>query len=152
MTLIMTTTEQPITAHQIKEIMRNCAYQVETKNEWVQWATGDVNRTSLKSITHDEAIKIMHAQTGTTPLNELQENWAFFDKNNLRHKLILSLCHQAQWTTNDPTHCEVADLNRLSNFLKSDKSPVQKKLTLMDDKEVEKVIMAMHGIVKSKYK
>lgn len=147
-----TTTEQPITAHQIKEIMRNCAYQVETKKEWVQWVTGDSSRTSLKSITHDQAIKIMHAQTGTKPLHEPQENWALFDKNNPKHNLILSLCRQAQWTTINKNFGEVADLNRLSNFLKSDKSPVQKKLTLMDDTEIEKVIKALSGIVKSRYK
>lgn len=147
-----TTTEQPITKHQINTIMRNCAYQVETKNEWVQWVTGDSSRTSLKSITHDQAIKIMHAQTGSKPLHEPQENWGLFDKNNPRHKVILSLCRQAQWITFNEKFGEVADLDRLSNFLKSDKSPVQKKLTQMDDKEVEKIIKALSGIVKSRFK
>ena len=49
----------PILTWQVNRIMQNCSYQVDTKNEWVQWVTGDVNRTSLKSITQAQAKKII---------------------------------------------------------------------------------------------
>jgi hypothetical protein len=146
------TTHQSITKFQINRIMQNCAYQVDTKNEWVQWVTGDVARTSLKSITHDQAIKILYAQTGTKPVVEQSENYALFDKTNPRHKLILSLCRQANWTITNVKHGEVADLQRLDSWLKSDRSPVKKPLKKMDTKEIERIIGALGGIVKSLYK
>lgn len=142
---------QPITEFQKKRIMQNCAYQEDIKNEWVQWVTGDVNRTSLRSITHDEAIKIMHAQTGTKPLNEASENWAKFDKNNPKHKVILSLLYTAQWTVNKENYGEVPDLDRLSNFLQTN-SPVKKKLMDMDPIEIQKLIKALKGVIKSTFK
>ena len=37
----------PILTFQVNRIMKNCQYQVDIKNEWVQWVTADVNRTSL---------------------------------------------------------------------------------------------------------
>jgi hypothetical protein len=158
------TTHHPITKFQINRIMQNCAYQVDTKNEWVQWVTGDVSRTSLKSITHDEAIKILHAQTGTLPVETLpvetlhcnvstnNENYALFDKNNPRHKLILSLCRQANWTVKNEKYGEVADLQRLDSWLKSERSPVNKPLKKMDAKEIERIIGALSGIIKKLYK
>lgn len=154
----MTATKNPpkydpngtITPFQIKRIMQNCAYQVETKNEWVQWVTGDVKRTSLKSITQDQAVKIIRQQTGETK-ETTSENWALFNKNNPRHKVILSLLYQMQWVKNT-SKGEVPDLDRLSTFLQSDKSPVKKPLKEMESFEVEKIITALSGIVKSKYK
>ncbi|WP_395049429.1 hypothetical protein [Flavobacterium sp.] len=157
-TKIQPKTTGGITPFQIKEIMRNCNYNEDIKEEWVQWVTGDVNRKSLRSITHDEAIRIMHQQTGTSPLSEgclkggVADNWARFDKTKPRHKVILSLCRQAQWTIANDKHGEVADLGRLSNFLKSDKSPVRKPLMEMTSIEVEKIIQALNGIVKSIYR
>ena len=142
----------PILTWQVNRIMNNCHYQVDTKSEWVQWVTADVNRTSLKSITQAQAKKIMLAQQGGTLINETQENWAVFDKTNSKHKVILSLLYQAQWTIPNERHGEVPDLERLSSFLKSEKSPVKKKLKDMDVHELEKVIKALTGIVKYRYK
>lgn len=79
------------------------------------------------------------------------ENWAKFDKKNARHMLILSLCRQAQWVTNTQRFGEVADLNRLSNFLKSEKSPVKKPLMKMNDDEIEKIITALSGVISHLY-
>jgi len=132
--------------------MQNCSYQVETKNEWVQWVTGDVNRTSLKSITQDQAVKIISAQEGSTPINQPAENWAVFDNKNPKHKIVLSLLYQMQWVTPSQKHGEVPDLDRLSKFLQSEKSPVKKKLKDMETHEVEKLIVALRGIVKSRFK
>ncbi len=149
----MTTTEEKqITPFQIKRIIQNCQYNDDIKCEWVQWATADVNRTSLKSIAHDEAIKIMHAQEGTKPIIEQTENYAIFDKNNPKHKLILSLCRQANWTITNVKYGEVADLNRLDNWLKSERAPVSKPLKKMNEKEIQRTIAALGGIVKSIYK
>lgn len=154
-TKILPKTTGGITKFQINRIMQNCQYNVDMKNEWVQWVTGDNSRTSLRSITHDQAIKIMNQQTGSTDaINRVStsENWARFDKTKPRHKIILSLCRQAQWTMANDKHGEVADLERLSNFIKSEKSPVRKPLMEMTSTEVEKIIMALSGIVKSIYK
>lgn len=142
----------PITPFQIKRIMSNCHYQVDTKNEWVQWVTADKNRTSLKSITQEQAVKIIRAQEGSEATNPIEDNWGKFDFKNASHKVILSLMRQANWTVIHPQKGEVADLDRLSSFLKSDKSPVQKPLLKMEPSEVQKVIVALNKIVKHIYK
>ena len=67
-------------------------------------------------------------------------------------KTILSLLRQAQWVVKNEKWGEVPDINRLSEFLKSDKSPVNKPLKKMEPLEVSKIIEALKGIVKSKYK
>ena len=81
-----------------------------------------------------------------------KSNWGLFDKNNQQHKTILSLLRQAQWVVPNVKWGEVPDINRLSEFLKSDKSPVNKPLKKMEPSEVSKIIEALKGIVKSKYK
>jgi hypothetical protein len=84
-----------------------------------------------------------------------QGNWASFTAykpNPKKRKVLFSLLHQAQWTTKKDDQTEVPDLNRLSNFLQSEKSPVQKKLTAMDDLEMEKLIKAFKGITGSRWK
>jgi hypothetical protein len=79
-------------------------------------------------------------------------NWGLFDKTNQQHKTVLSLMRQAQWTVPSDKWGEVPDLNRLSDFLKSDKSPVNLPLKKMKPEAVSKIIEALKGIVKSKYK
>ena len=81
-----------------------------------------------------------------------KSNWGLFDKNNQQHKTILSLLRQAQWVVPNGKWGEVPDINRLSEFLKSDKSPINKPLKDMEAKEVSKIIEALKGIVKSKYR
>jgi len=81
-----------------------------------------------------------------------KSNWGLFDKNNQQHKTILSLLRQAQWVVPNGKWGEVPDINRLSDFLKSDKSPINKPLKDMEPQEVSKIIEAFKGIVKSKYK
>ena len=142
----------PILTFQVNRIMKNCQYQVDIKNEWVQWITADINRTSLKSITQAQAKKIIMAQEGSTLVNQPAENWAVFDKNNTKHKVILSLLYQMQWVKPSEKWGEVPDLDRLSNFLQSEKSPVKKKLKDMEPLELEKLIKALNGIVKHRYK
>lgn len=142
----------PITAYQIKEIRKNSNFKEDIKEEWVQWVTGDVNRKSLTKpipLTQAQAVRIIKAQTGSEPQ---EDNWGLFDKNNRQHLTLLAYMRTAQWTTPNGNHGEVADIERLSDWLKSDKSPVNKPLTKMQPWEVSKIIEAFKGIVKSKYK
>lgn len=141
----------PITTAQIKRIMHNCSYQVDIKNEWVQWVTKDNNCTSLKSLTQQQATQIISAQEGTATKTLPADNWAFFDKTNPKHKVILSLLHQLQWVTHSEKWGEVPNLERLSKFLKSDKSPVKKPLKQMTNDELEKIIKALSQITKHVY-
>ena len=141
-----------ITKFQINRIMQNCNYNIEMKDEWVQWVTGDNSRTSLRSITHDQAIKIMNQQTGTKPKQEDEDNWGEFDKDNRQHLTLLAYMRTAQWTTPNEKHGEVADIERLSDWLKGNLSPVKKPLKKMEPWEVSKIIEAFKGIVKSTYK
>lgn len=131
--------------------MANCQYNVDIKNEWVQWVTEDVNQTSLRNITQAQAVQIIKAQEGSVSVNQTA-SWAKFDKSNPKHRLILSLMRQANWTKPHPRHGEVADMDRLDAFLKSVKSPVNRPLKDMSFEEVEKIIVALKGIVKSRYK
>lgn len=97
---------------------------------------GDFTRWKNKSIT----------------MKKQNQNWGFFDKKNNQHRNVLSLMRQAKWTVPNAKYGEVPDLEKLSDFLKSNKSPVKKPLKEMTPQEVSKVIVALEGVVKSKYK
>ncbi|AOW08721.1 hypothetical protein [Flavobacterium gilvum] len=139
----------PILLWQVNRIMKNCHYQVETKNEWVQWVTGDVKRSSLKSITQAQAKKIIMTQEGSTPINEPKaENWGLFDTNNTQHRRIQANLRAANIVVKSEKWGEVADmLGWFDRFLKSDKSPVKKPLKQMTAIEVSKIIRALDGVV-----
>jgi hypothetical protein len=147
----------PITAYQIKEIRKNANFQEDIKEEWVQWVTGDVARTSLKSLTQAQAVRIISQQTGAQVVTEGgrtqgKSNWGLFDKENKKHLTILAQMRTAQWVVPNEKYGEVPDLERLSDFLKSEKSPINKPLKQMEPWEVSKIIEAFKGIVKSIYK
>lgn len=138
----------PITPFQIQRIRANSNYQEDIKEEWVQWVTADVNRTSLKSLTQAQAVKIILTQTGDKPLNELKENWGLFDKDNSQHKRIQANLRAANIVIQNGKWGEVADmLGWFDRFLKSDKSPVKKPLKVMTTLEVSKIIRALDGVV-----
>ena len=141
----------PITQFQIKRIMQNCAYQVDTKDEYVQWVTGDVNRTSLKSITQEQATKIMKAQTGSDTESPssggVGEAWGYFDSNNKQHSYIRVLLRNANIVVKSQKWGEIADMEGWFNkFLHSARSPVQKPLKSMTTIEVSKIITALEGV------
>lgn len=101
------------------------------------------------------AIDNYLSPTVTTPKsqqNQPQGNWGLFDKDNQQHRTILSHMRTAQWTVPNEKWGEVPDLERLSNFLKSDKSPIKKPLKKMEPGEVSKIIEAFKGIVNATYK
>jgi hypothetical protein len=148
---VMTTTDQPITTKQINRIMHNCGYNTDIKDELVQWVTDDVARTSLRSITAEQANRIIAAQEGSVEPKP-DTSWSKFDKSNVKHRKILSLLIQAGWSKEHQKFGNVADLERFASFLKSDKSPVKKPLKKMTILETEKIITALEGIVKSRWK
>ena len=88
------------------------------------------------------AVDFYFNQDKDTPPAPKQElpNWGLFDKDNQQHRTILSLMRQAQWTK-DWNGQEVPDIKRLSDFLHSDKAPVQKALQKMTTTEVSKIIL-----------
>ena len=84
--------------------------------------------------------------------NQSTSNWALFDKNNQQHLMLLAQLRTLQWTVSHPRHGEVADLERLSDFLKSCESPVKKPLKSMEPHEVSKIIECFKSMVRKKYK
>lgn len=139
----------PITTFQKKRIMHNCAYQMDTKEEYVQWVTGDVKRTSLGSITQAQAVQILERQEGKQSVQHKQP-FAVFDYKNPKHKIILSLLHQSGWVVTTEGK-DLPDMNRFANWLQS-KAPIAKPLAEQEPAEVEKTIKALRGVVKSRYK
>ena len=87
-----------------------------------------------------------------SPAPENHDHWGLFDKDNNQHKAVLSQLRQMQWTVKSERWGEVADIERLSNFLQSDKSPVKKPLKKMEPKEVSKIIECLKSMLIKKYK
>jgi len=133
---------------QKKYIYNLCSYQTRLKEEMVQWATDSIDKISTNDLTFDLANKIIVQLGGTA---EKPDNWAVFDKTKMSHKNILRLCIQIGWRKKHDKYGWVANLERLNNFLHT-KSPVKKKLTDMEKEEVSKVIVALEGVYKSKFK
>ncbi len=84
--------------------------------------------------------------------NYSQSNWGLFDNKNQQHKAILSQLRTLQKVVKSEKWGEVADIDWLSEFLKSDKSPVNKPLKKMDEKELSKMISCFESMVTKKYK
>ena len=138
--------EGPITTFQKNRIMQNCNYNVDIKNEWVQWVTGDNNKTSLRNITQAQAVRIIKQQTGSDSSGAV-ENWGAFDKNNSQHRYILSILRTANIVVKSQKWGEVPDTaGWLNRFLQSPKSPVKKPLKKMSPFEVSKIITALEGV------
>jgi hypothetical protein len=121
----------------------------EIKEEWVQWATCEVKKTSTNDLTFEQANLILD-KLGLRP--RVPDNWAVFDSKNPKHRLLMSLMRTAQWVVPHDKFGEVADMKRLSDWLQTPKSPISKPLQMMEPEELEKIIKAFKGIVKSKYK
>ena len=138
--------EGPITPFQKNRIMQNCNYNVDIKNEWVQWVTGDNNKTSLRNITQAQAVRIIKQQTGSDSSGAV-ENWGAFDKNNSQHRYILSILRTANIVVKSQKWGEVPDTaGWLNRFLQSPKSPIKKPLKKMSPTEVSKIITALEGV------
>ena len=81
-----------------------------------------------------------------------KSNWGLFDNNNQQHKAILSQLRTLQKVVKSEKWGEVADINWLSEFLKSDKSPVNKPLKKMNVKELSTMISCFESMVTKTYK
>ncbi len=105
-----------------------------------------MNCTSLRSITQEQAVKIIRQQTGDVKPH-VSENWGLFDKDNSQHKRIQANLRAANIVVQNGKWGEVADMQGWFRFLKSDKSPVKKPLKKMTAIEVSKIIKALDGVV-----
>lgn len=141
-----TTLSIPATKEQKRDIHMNV--HKEVKEEFVQWATADVTKTSCNDLTFDQANRIL-VQNNRKP-HKLAFR-AKFDKNNSRHKYLLSLCIQYGWWQVSKKFGKVADLDQLNAWMHSDKCPVKKALTDMDNDELTKVIGALSKMTVKRY-
>lgn len=141
--------ETEINIAQKKQIMKLLRYDEEAKATVVVQLTGNCERSSLSDLTFAQANKLIEL-LGGKPANDY--GWAYFDKFNKQHMYIVSLCMQTGWTKLHPRYGHVADLERLSNFLKSNRSPAQKPLSSMTREELSKTITAIEGVAKHNYK
>lgn len=119
----------------------------------------------MTAIKHQPRKPVAYSGTGSAVENyfkpaaeQEKEKWATFSSskpNPQKRKVLFSLLFQAKWTTTAAGregYKEVPDLDRLSQFLQSEKSPVKKKLIDMNIREMEKLIRAFKGIVSSTWK
>lgn len=144
------------TKQQKFRIRKNCGFDIGIKEELVQWATSDNSKTSLNDLSFEQAQKILSVQEGGRKYvdgnkEQKTENWGLFDKDNSKHKYILSLLRQLRLTV-EVKGRDVADINKLSKWLKSERSPVQKPLKKMNSIELSKVIGALEGMMQKRYK
>ncbi|CAA0247999.1 hypothetical protein [Tenacibaculum maritimum] len=140
-----------IEKQQIIGIQSAMSKRCSSRDERLEYISNIVGRklSSTKDLTKVEADELLHFLN----VGEVKKtNWGYFDLQNVKHRVLLSHLYTAGWVVSNLRHGEVPDTERLSNFLKSNKSPVNKPLKKMDSKEVEKVITAFIGIVKATYK
>ncbi|MDO6808111.1 hypothetical protein Q4603_05810 [Zobellia galactanivorans] len=126
-------------------------YDADTKEEAVQWATGDIEKRSAKDLTYDQADKLIKQLTGANN-RPLVHPYGAFDAKNPRHRKILSLCITYGWKKLKNGK-EVADINRLGEWLENDpRAPVHKPLKKQDHDELSKTVFALEKLIKWKYK
>lgn len=107
--------------------------------------TGNLDKRSTKDLSFEQANALIE-RFGGTPL--YYDHWAIMDFKNNQHKYIYSLLMQHGWTFySHKLNRTLADLQRLSEFLKSHRSPVQKKLKAMTKKECSKIITGLENII-----
>jgi hypothetical protein len=113
----------------------------ELKANIVHQYTKDWSKTSTKDLTLDQANQLIE-RFGGKPIQ--YENWASFDVKLTSPRTILSLAMQFGWQVYKADRgIYVADLYKLSEWLKSKKSPVNKPLMKMTPAEISKIIYAL---------
>lgn len=83
---------------------------------------------------------------------ERDKNWGLFDKNNKQHRTLLSQLRTLQWVVSSERWGEIPDIHRLSDFLKSNKSPLNKPLKSMTPEEVSKIISCFDSMIIKNFK
>ncbi|TLP81381.1 hypothetical protein [Maribacter sp. ACAM166] len=139
------------TKDQKQYIYKLCGYtNTDLKEELVQWATEDVNKTSTNDLTFDQANTIIINRGGKP---QAANTWGFFDGKNPQHKHVLSLLIQMGWKSKHPkSGYNIADIARFGEWLASAKSPVHKPLKKMDTAECTTIINALKSMVGKTYK
>ena len=124
----------------------------DLKEEYVQYVTEDNNKISTNDLTFDQANFILEKFLGLTP--HKARFLAVFDKNNPRHKKILSILIEMRWRTWSAKYQKyLANMDKLNEWMHSDKCPVKgKALTKMNDEELSKIIFALEKIALGTFK
>ncbi|RWX03388.1 hypothetical protein [Flavobacterium cerinum] len=119
----------------------------DVKEEWVQWATNDIKKISCNDLSFDQANKILE-QNKIKPVK--LDYRAHFDKDNARHRYVLSLCIQYGWSKRGrvATH---ADLDKLNEWMHSTLCPVQKPLKDMNKEDLDKFIGALESMTTKRW-
>lgn len=149
----MTTTSiEPI---QLKRIQANLTKSYPDRDERLSFVSHFLNRevTSTKQLSSTEANELLQFIYNN---NYTRNNWGLYnmkqEKYQSERKLLWSYLYQAQWTVPNERHGEVPDTERLSNFLKSPKSPVNKPLKQFTKTDWEKILFVFNKIVKGTFK
>ena len=141
---------QTITNDQVKQLQTICSGKFHNREERLE-ALSEISGFELKSIKDLNAVQatdlIYFFNTGKSPDNS---SWAIFDKYNTKHKAILSRCHTLGWVQEDKP--QFVDLHRLGGWLKSNRSPVVRRLKEMSSAELSKIITALDNIINKQYK
>ena len=127
--------ETKSTSAQRVYIQKLCKYDQNVK-EAVVFSSTNGRTESLRETTFREADLIIKQLGGKFAY------FAYFDRNNQQHRYIMSLMHQLGWTANGNP-----DLNRLSQWLQSNRSPVRKPLKQMSKTDLTKIISALESIL-----
>lgn len=135
-------TNSASTAAQRKEIHILCDCNTEIKEALVhQYSNG--RTTTSTELTLDEASRL---------ISSLKSHWARFKKSKRQHMYIVSLVRQLGWTQPNERYGIIADMDRLSDFLKSKKNPVRKPLQDMNTKELSVLINCLESMLGKKFK
>lgn len=134
------------TKQQKIDIRRNCDWKEDIKEEWVQWVTADITKTSLNDLTFEQADKILKQQLGA---DGDAAKFQKFDYKNTQHKYILSMLHQLGWTK-EVKGSKVGDMVAFGHWLQT-RSPIKLPLTEMRPNQTQKVIYAFEQVVKHQF-
>lgn len=141
--------------NQLQTIQIECKNLRLDREERLQFLSDHFGREILttKDLTTQEADDLIYFfKTG----HRTQNNWGLFDKNKFpkERSRLFSYMYQAQWVVANQSSrwMEVPDLERLSNFLKSPKSPVNKPVKKFTKTDWNKINHAFRNIAKGLYK
>lgn len=138
-----------------KQLIHVNTQKSELKEELVQWACNDNDKTSCNDLNFDQANHILK-KLGIKPHQPHVDwdafNYGKFDKSNFAHMKVLATLMTIGWTKPHPRFGSTADLERFGAWLRSEKSPVRKKLMAMDKQEVSKIIVALESMTVKKFK
>jgi hypothetical protein len=135
-----------------KQLIHVNAPTRDIKEEFVQWATEDVNKISCNDLSFDQANAIL-IKLGQKPVSKSSSGYKWIDMQRKDHKKIYSIMMQLQWMEKSEKYGWVASKSAFQDFIASKKAPKVKTTDLlkMDPKDISKVITALEGNL-SKYK